>query len=76
MADYTKQTGSCVATDPFGNEITIIEFTDFVETRSGPQPTFKSYETDNGDPVTFISKGRYRLAVSGIKLISDNPDAL
>ena len=80
MPKEGRHTGSFVAVGEDGTERTVHMFTDILDagTRADPHrelPGLRALQTEDGEAVNRVDKGKYEIVVTGEVLRSDDPDA-
>lgn len=76
MSRWKEYTGSFIAHDEEGNEVTIEVFTEFHEdVRGNRLEGLKEFRLRNGEYVNRIQKGKYQVVQTGELLYSDDDDA-
>jgi len=80
MNRTTRRTATIKALGTDGEEYTIYEYTEFIETIThgegrSEMAGMKELKTSDGRSVNYVGKGQYKVVQTGVLLRSDSPDA-
>lgn len=80
MVKDIRHEGSFTAVDDVGESHVLHVFVDFLDAGTFTNPEaevegLQQIETEDGQPVSRLSKGEYRVVSTGQRLRSDDPDA-